>query len=68
MDFVTSLPRSPKGNNVVWVIVDRLTKAAHFLPFRVGQSIEVLADKYMKEIIRLHGIPVSIVSDRDTRF
>ena len=68
MDFVTALPRSPKGNNAVWVIVDRLTKSAHFLPFRVGQSTEVLADKYMKEIVRLHGIPVSIVSDRDTRF
>ena len=67
MDFVTALPRSPKGNNAVWVIVDRLTKAAHFL-FRVGQSTEVLADKYMKEIVRLHGILVSIVSDRDTRF
>ena len=65
MDFVTALPRSPKGDNAVWVIVDRLTKAAHFLPFRVGQSTEVLADKYMKEIIRLHGVPVSIVSDRD---
>ena len=68
MDFVTALPRSPKGNNAVWVIVDRLTKVAHFLPFRVGQSTEVLADKYMREIVRLHGVPVSIVSDRDTRF
>jgi len=68
MDFVTALPRSPKNNNAVWVIVDRLTKAAHFLPFRVGQSTEVLADRYIKEIVRLHGVPVSIVSDRDTRF
>jgi len=68
MDFVTALPRSPKGNNAVWVIIDHLTKAAHFLPFRVGQSTEVLADKYMREIVRLHGVPVSIVSDRHTRF
>jgi len=68
MDFVTALPRSPKGNNAVWVIIDRLTKSAHFIPFRVGQTTEVLADKYMKEIVRLHGVPVSIVSDRDTRF
>jgi len=68
MDFVTALPRSPKNNNAVWVIIDRLTKAAHFLPFRVDQSTKVLADKYMKEIVRLHGAPVSIVSDRDTRF
>jgi len=68
MDFVTALPRSPKGNNAVWVVVDRLTKSAHFIPFRVGQSTELLADKYMREIVRLHGVPVSIVSDRDTRF
>jgi len=68
MDFVTALPRSPKGNNAVWVIIDRLTKSAHFIPFRVGQTTEVLADKYVKEIVRLHGVPVSIVSDRDTRF
>jgi len=68
MDFVTALSRSPKGNNAVWVVVDRLTKSAHFIPFRVGQSTELLADKYMREIVRLHGVPVSIVSDRDTRF
>ena len=68
MDFVTALPRSPKGNNAIWVIVDRLTKSAHFLPFRVGQSTEVLAEKYIKEIVRLHGVPSTIVSDRDTRF
>ena len=67
-DFVVGLPRSPRGNNAIWVIVDRLTKSAHFIPFRVGQSIEVLAEKYVQEIVRLHGVPVSIVSDRDTRF
>jgi len=62
MDFVTTLPYSPKGNNALWVIIDRLTKSAHFIPYRVGQSTKVLAEKYMKEIVRLHGIPVSIVS------
>ena len=67
-DFVTALPCSPKGNNAVWVVVDRLTKSTHFIPFRVGRSTELLADKYMREIVRLHGVPVSIVSDRDTRF
>jgi len=66
--FVTALSRSPKGKNVVWVVVDRLTKSAHFISFRVGQSTELLADKYIREIVRLHGVPVSIVSDRDTRF
>ena len=50
------------------VIIDRLIKAAHFLPFRVGQSTEVLADIYIKEIVHLHGVPVDIVSDRNTRF
>jgi len=48
MDFVTALPRGPKGNNAVWVIIDRLTKSAHFIPFEVGQTTEVLADKYIK--------------------
>ena len=50
------------------VIVNRFTKSAHFIPFRVGQSTEALAEKYMREIVRLHGVPVSIISDRDTRF
>ena len=67
MNFVTALPRSPKGNNAVWVVVDRLTKSAHFIPFRLGQSTELLTDKYMREIVRLHGVPVSMVLDRDTR-
>jgi len=50
------------------VIIDRLTKSAHFIPFRVGQSTELLADKYMKEVVQLHGVPASIVLDRDIRF
>ena len=68
MDFVTALPRSSKGNNAVWVIVDTLTQSAHFILFKVGQSTEVLADKYLQEVVQLHGVPTSIVSDRDTRF
>ena len=68
MDFLIGLPRTPKGNDAVWVIVDRLTKSAHFLPIRWGYTLEQLAEKYIVEIIRLHGIPVSIVSDRDPRF
>ena len=68
MDFFTALPHSLKGNNAIWVIVDRLTNSTHFIPFRVGQSTEVLAKKYMKEVVRLHGVPASIISDRDTRF
>ena len=68
MDFVMGLPRTLKGNNAVWVIVDRLTKSAYFLPIRWGSSLEQLVKKYMAEIVRLHGVPVSIVSDRDPRF
>jgi len=66
MDFVASLTRSLRGNNAIWVIVDPHTRSAHFIPFRVRQSIKVLAEKYMQEIDRLHGVPISIVSDRDT--
>ena len=68
MDFLIGLPKTPKGNDAVWVIVDRMTKSAHFLPIRWGCTLEQLAEKYIAEIIRLHGIPVSIVSDRDPRF
>ncbi|OMO91869.1 reverse transcriptase [Corchorus capsularis] len=68
MDFVMGLPRSTKGNNVIWVIVDRLTKSAHFLPIKSTTPLDKLAQMYVDEIVRLHGVPVSIVSDRDSRF
>ena len=68
MDFVTGLPRTVKGNDSIWVIVDRLTKSAHFLPMKINHSLEKLAELYIEEIVRLHGIPSSIVSDRDPRF
>ena len=63
MDFVSALPRTPAGHEVVWVIVDRLTKVAHFIPLRVGCSLSKLADTYVKEIVRLHGVSVEITSD-----
>ena len=68
MDFVSALPKTPTGSEVVWVIVDRLTKSAHFIPLRVGYSLEKLARLYVKEIVRLHGVPKEIISDRDPRF
>ncbi|XP_073033835.1 uncharacterized protein [Primulina eburnea] len=68
MDFVTGLPRTPKGYNSIWVIVDRLTKSAHFLPVKTTFIMNQYAEVYVAEIVRLHGIPVSIVSDRDPRF
>ncbi|GKV48698.1 hypothetical protein SLEP1_g55501 [Rubroshorea leprosula] len=68
MDFVTGFPATKNGNDSIWVIVDRLTNSAHFLPYKTGMQIEGFAKLYLKEIVRLHGIPVSIVSDRDSRF
>ena len=68
MDFVDGLPKSRKGNESIWVIVDRLTKSAHFVPISVHRTADKLARLYVREIVRLHGIPISIVSDRDTLF
>jgi hypothetical protein len=68
MDFVVGLPRTTAGYDAIWVVVDRLTKSAHFLPIRVKYTPERLAEVYLQEIVRLHGIPKSIVSDRDPRF
>ena len=68
MDFVVGLPRCQSGYDTIWVIVDRLTKSAHFLPMKNNDIVEKLAELYEKDIVRLHGTPVSIVSDRDPRF
>ena len=68
MDFVTALPRTPAGHEAVWVVVDRLTKSAHFIPIKMTYPLEKLARLYIREIVRLHGIPKTIVSDRDPRF
>ena len=68
LDFVTGLPRTQRQHDAIWVIVDRLTKSAHFLPVNVEDSLEKLAQLYMDEIVRLHGVPILIVSDRDSWF
>ncbi|GJY54435.1 putative reverse transcriptase domain-containing protein [Tanacetum coccineum] len=68
MDFVTKLPRTANGYDTIWVIVDRLTKSAHFLPMRENDPMEKLMKLYMKEVVTRHGVPVSIISDRDGRF
>ena len=65
MDFVTSLPNTPRGNDAIWVIVDRLTKSAHFLPINISFPVSQLAEIYIRDIVKLHGVPSSIVSDRD---
>ena len=68
MDFVAHLPRTLRGHESVWVIVDRPTKSAHFLVVRMTFTLEEFCRLYIREIVRLHGVPVSIVSDRDPRF
>ena len=68
MDFVVELLVTGRKHDSVWVMVDRLTKSAHFLPVRTDYSLEKLAELYIKEIVWLHGIPLSIISNRDLRF
>ena len=68
MDFVTGFPKTHQGKDGVWVVVDRLTKSAHFLAIRTTDSVLTLSKLYVREIVRLHGVPLSIVSDRDARF
>ena len=68
MDFVVGLLVTGRKHNSIWVVVDRLTKSAHFLQVRTDYSLDKLAELYIKEIVRLHGILISIISDRDPRF
>ncbi|GKD32617.1 putative reverse transcriptase domain-containing protein [Tanacetum coccineum] len=67
MDFVTKLPKTATGQDTIWVIIDRLTKSAHFLPMREDDSLEKLMRQYLKEVVSRHGVPVSINSDHDGR-
>ena len=68
MDFVTHLPRTPQRHDAVWVIVDQLPKSAHFLAVLMTFTLKRFYRLYIREIVQLHGVPVSIVSDRDPRF
>ena len=68
MDFVSGLPRTSNGYDAIWVIVDRLTKTAHFLPIKKTYSTDRLARLYVNRIVCLHGVLLSIVSDRGTTF
>jgi hypothetical protein len=68
MDFIVGLPCTQKGNDSIWVVVDRLTKVAHFLPVKVNYSVCRLAELYVDNILKLHGAPRSIVSDRGPQF
>ncbi|TYI29851.1 hypothetical protein ES332_A05G345700v1 [Gossypium tomentosum] len=68
MDFVLGLPLSLRKKDAIWFVVDRLTKSANFIPVRSDYSLDKLAELYISDIVRLHGMPLSIVSDRDPRF
>ena len=68
MDFVVGLPLIGRKHDSVWVVVDRLTKTAYFLPVRTDYSLDKLTELYIKEIVRLHEIPITIISNRDPRF
>jgi len=68
MDFVTILLNTPRGHDAIWVVVDRLTKSAHFIPINISFPVSQFAEIYIREIVKLHGVPSSIVSDRDPRF
>ena len=68
MDFVVGLPLTGRKHDSVWVVVDRLTKSAHFLHVKTDYALNKLAELYIREIVQLHGIPISIISYRDSRF
>ena len=68
MDFVTHFPWTQRRHDAVWIIVDRITKSVHFLAVQMTFTLDELCQLYLREIVRLHGVLVSIVSDRDPRF
>ncbi|GJT62561.1 putative reverse transcriptase domain-containing protein [Tanacetum coccineum] len=68
MDFVTKLPKTSSDQDTIWVIVDRLTKSAYFLPMKKTDSMKNLTRQYLKEVVSRHGVSISIISDRDSKF
>jgi len=68
MDFIVGLPRTQRGYDSIWVIVDRLTKVAHFIPVKTKYTKGRLAELYIKKIVCLQGVPKNIVSDWGTQF
>ncbi|GLT69307.1 hypothetical protein SLA2020_414660 [Shorea laevis] len=68
MDFIVGLPRTPTGEDAIWVVVDQLTKIAHFILVKVKDLMDKLARLYIQNIVQLHEIPSAIMSDRDSRF
>jgi hypothetical protein len=68
MDFILGLPKTPIGEDSIWVIVDRLTKSAYFIPIKVKDLMDKLARLYVQNVVRLHGVPSAIISDKDSHF
>ena len=67
-DFVVGLSRMVEGYDAIWIVIDQLTKSAHLIPIKVTFSVERLAEVYVANIVHLHEVPLSIISDRDARF
>jgi hypothetical protein len=67
MDFILGLPQTPIGEDSIWVVVDRLTKSAHYISMKVKDPTDKLSGLYVQNIVCLHGVPSVIVSDRDSR-
>ena len=68
MDFISGLPKAMGVQDTIWVIIDRVTNSAHFLRVHNNQNVENLGKLYVREIVRLHGVPLTIMSDRGPRF
>ena len=68
MDFIIGLPLTPRQHDAIMVTIDRLTKVAHFTPIRSSYTATFVANVFMRDIVRLHGIPRKIISDRDPIF
>ena len=68
MDFITGLPKNKKKNDSIFVVINKQSKAAHFIPAKMTYKVMNIADIFLKEIFRLHGIPKVIISDRDVKF
>ena len=68
MEIITDFPRPPQGYDVIWVVVDRLMKSAYFVPIRINYSMDKLAQLYLQEIVQIHEVLETIMSNRDPRF